>query len=229
MAVSQKTAVKSLGLWGGLVLLVLGLGVGLAAWLVLGAPPGWVPPDPQNPQTLQLAQRVENFVTTQTTRVRGHEQPWSIELSQEQANAWLAARLPMWLANQSVDEKFIRAATPAMVHLGDGQVEWALRTDWAGRPLVLRARFEPVQAAESSPAGLKLTAIYAGRMPIPRDLLAGQLRRYVNPGDADRFLRAMDNLALRLTLADGRSVQVQSLTLKPGAVVLTCRTLGPGQ
>jgi len=98
----------------------------IALALTQESPRWWTNVDPEAPATKELAQRVENGVTTALTQVRAPTPPplvstpgaspaaaaasliadpqtWKVFITTEQANAWLASRLRRWLADKSAD------------------------------------------------------------------------------------------------------------------------------
>src|SRR5262245_44866853 len=91
-------AVLSVAVTGGLIALAL----------THITPAWWGPAAADDAAVTALAAEVENAVVRQITAARPPasgdgpyaSEPWSVSLQAKDANAWLAARLPRWLANQ---------------------------------------------------------------------------------------------------------------------------------
>src|ERR1041385_5952442 len=107
-----------------LVVLIVAV-AGVSWWAASSTPAYWQQIDRDDPRVVQRGAAVENFISTQATSARPDMERWSIELTQEQVNAWLATRLPMWLANQGVDERVIEFFPNLLVHVADKKVEFA--------------------------------------------------------------------------------------------------------
>ena len=75
------------------------LGLGFLAWASQSAPGWYAPVDPYDPDVSTLAETVEYRVAEELTKVRADEEPWALRVRDEQVNAWLASRLPEWVAH----------------------------------------------------------------------------------------------------------------------------------
>ena len=91
------------------IVLVILLGmvvVALVAWSVVrsvaATPPAWWRSvDASDPETVALAEEVQNSLITELHRVgRTPSEEWAIVLTPAQANAWLNAEFPSWLASR---------------------------------------------------------------------------------------------------------------------------------
>lgn len=205
-------------------LLALPVVVALSAWALLRSEPSyWRPPDATAPRVRQAAQDVEGFVTTQTTAVRPAADPWAIELSEDQANAWLASRLPRWLANQDADPRIAQTFPRVMVRFASDRIELAAEVSLGGKSQVFRAVFVPQAANEGQAVRLKLAALYAGRLRLPVETVIGQLASRSGE-DPAVIRRALEGVELRLPLADKREVKVVGVELHKGRLVLVCVT-----
>lgn len=76
-----------------------------AAWLALARaadkPPWWNASSTSSAAVARAAQELEGAATAQLTALR-NDQPWSVSLSQDDANDWLAARLPVWARSRDL-------------------------------------------------------------------------------------------------------------------------------
>ena len=152
-----------------------------------------------------------------------------MELTEDQANAWLAARLPMWLANQGVDQQVLDAIPQVMAQVTEGRVELAAELRLNGTTQIIRLAYRPrpptgTPGVEGEPIHLDLDGVYAGRLPVPMDALIAQLRQHIGERDADETAAAVRSIELDIPVDDGRRMTVIDVQLTDGRAVLTCRT-----
>jgi hypothetical protein len=94
-----------------------------AAWMLARQPPTWwSPPAADDAGAMALAESLERRLMEEISRVRPDESPWAVRLSEAQLNAWLALRLPRWIAHAGE-----RVRVESQVHLVDGGIEIAVR------------------------------------------------------------------------------------------------------
>ena len=216
-----------------LILLVVALvflaGIVAALWLVRAEPSYWEPVDANDPAVAATAERIESRITSQTTSVRPPNEVWELQVGEDQVNAWLAARLPLWLANQQVDRDVIQAVPQAMIDINLDRVELAVQVRLDGLAQIVRFAYRP-QADGEQPMELVLKSVYAGRLRVPLELLVEQVRARagLDAQDADRIVRHLQSVPLRLALDDGRIVTVTDVQLGEGVATLTCRTRPAG-
>jgi hypothetical protein len=183
------------------------------------APVWWAPPS--GPAAAGRAERTEQGLVNEAHRVRADEAAWEVTLSEEGVNAWLALRLPEWMASQSPPvsapvESAQALFRPGLLFAGGrtGERIFSLgaapRVDEAGR-LVLSVRSTSLGRL-SLPVGWVLNAL-AGRAPA-----AGTGWR-LEHGDL-----IIDRPELRL--ADGRRVRVVGVECGDGVLTVRCRTAG---
>jgi uncharacterized protein YpmS len=211
------------------VTLLILAAIAVPGWLVRSTPAYWRPVDVADPQVTARAEEVESRIATQTTSVRPADESWTLELTEEQVNAWLATRLRQWLANQGVDQEARDLVPHAMMNFADQRIELAAELKLKGISQVVRLRYRP-QAVTDEPSRLKLESVYAGRMRIPLEMIVEQVRARIGGADAEdaaEVIAALRSIELVLPLDDGRTVTVTDVQVSPGRAVLTCRTQLP--
>ncbi|MEX2671353.1 MAG: hypothetical protein WD294_04500 [Phycisphaeraceae bacterium] len=216
--------------------------IGTAAGLLLGgllllglftaAPSYWRSGpaiDGSDPAVAQRAQQFEQKLSSQTTAVRSDYQRWQIELTEEEVNEWLAARLPEWMRNQGIDERAVQHAQRAMVNVKPGQVELATVVRLGKFEPVVRLVYKP-ELNEAGRVQLSLDTIYAGLMPLPGDSLIDEVLDQFGPLEeeqqrrVDHARKTLRDLDMVLHLGDGRVVSVVGMELREGKVSLVCIT-----
>ncbi|HYE02464.1 MAG TPA: hypothetical protein VD963_04425, partial [Phycisphaerales bacterium] len=162
---------------------VLGAGVMTAVLLVRATPSWWQPPDPADARVQIIAAELEQGATAQLQRVRpeaGSGAPgsgaWTVHLSEDEANAWLAARLPDWIASRSRDFRWPEQLGRVQVDFRDGLVCLGAevfassggRNPAAGQHVSASVR--PVMTRNGA-LWTPARAFYVGRLPVPASLV----------------------------------------------------------
>ncbi len=227
---------------------VAGLTGLLAMGVVLAhATPGWWAPAPaDDPATRQTAEALENGVVNQLHAWRAKDasakpeswrsEPWTVSLSASDANAWIAASLPKWLANHQKPIKLPPEVSELQVGFASGVVRIGARVRHEGASHVLSASVRP-EIREDGSLWLAATWVRLGRMPMPASWLLD--RALGASGDASgldspqtvavaRVLSGLEPAAAapELKLADGRRVRLLKIEPRDGQLWLTCRTEG---
>lgn len=218
----------------GIVLSVVAVAIILAAVAFNAAArePAWWTLAAHDPETVsRLAERVENAVVSEIHRGRADGQEWSVALSPEQANAWIADRLPKWLANASDDAVappevrvwFARDALMIAARLGDEQrIVTATLRPYIAEDGALWARLDGVAIgrlsapAAGSWAGERLAAL------APSDALGDGSAS----SDADRLVAALAGRSALMDqpvidLEDGRRVRLAAVRVEDQRLGLT--------
>ena len=198
-------------------------------WLSTGEPDYWRVMDAEDSAVRQGGERFERRVASQLSRVRRADATWELRVDQRRVNQWLAARLPLWLANRGVDEQDRRMLRHPMVAIRDGYIEAAVKADLPELDSVIRLRYEPEKPEGGGPVRLVLRSIHAGRLPLPMDYV---IQRVVEQAGSDaearraveEALRRLRSIELTRSLEDGRRVSVVGVKLEDGEAILTCRT-----
>ena len=197
------------------------------------APGWWAPLDPDDQQTARLAERVEYRLAEEAHKVRAEPKPWWIEIKQDQINAWLAARLPEWVAHAHGIQWPAEVGLP-QVNVDTGVVRFGLdiETDAGTRYVV--AHLEP--SIVDGKLALTLDGMSVGRLWIPGASVEAVMDRLADT-EAGRFLDDPGVQALiglleggrridpTLTLHDGRRVRVLDVRCNRGALLLRAQTI----
>lgn len=217
------------------MLLLLGGG---AAWTWRAArrPPEWyAPPDARDPAVAALGERVEYAIVEEFHRIRESEAPWTLGVREDQLNAWLAARLPEWVADEP-DLAWPAAIVAPQVHVTPEGIDLAFTYDDSA---VVVTRFVPRVAAEGALV-LDVGRVGVGRVGLPgaaAEAILAIVDR-IAPGGAmrgdlsARLLNAMtdggDAGGGAIRLSDGRVVELVRVEARVGAIELTGRTRAAG-
>lgn len=212
------------------------------------SPDWWSPVDPRLPATRAQAEVVENSFLSQVSLVRPSapsltpDQPdlwssedWRMSLKAADANAWLAARLPRWLANQ------LRAADASVVPLAqvrflEDRVSLAFELTHSGRRQIVAFSFTPV-IDDDGALWAREPSVSAGRVTLPAawsqtfiDLRSSPLTRSISDRDVVERLSSILSEAepllpdASITLDDGRRVRLLELSPQPDRLIIRCRT-----
>lgn len=179
------------------------------------------------PGAHDIAQRLENTLTTELHRGRPAHTEWTLTLTEADANAWIQSRLARWLAHR--DAALARDLPEIRVRFEHGRIRLGARQYDRVIGCALHLN---VDDRGSIRAHLRDATV--GRAPLPgalaralaRDAIPERLR---DDPDAARVLDAVlsgaasePNASIRLD--DGRHVRIVGLRIEPGALVLTCVT-----
>lgn len=213
----------------GLALAAIGLLLTIAIfflWRAAGqTPEWWSPADPAAPANVTLGEYVENTVVTQFHKARpAGDATWTLDLSEEWINAWLATRLPRWAENR--DLRWRLSVSEAHTAIESDRVRLGLRygSDGPDAP-AYSVEWRPVV---ESPGRMRVEVLRLarGRLALPLDADLDLLGDAVSNGHAEvgDALRG-EPFDARLELSDGRLVEIQSLALEPDRIRLTFKTL----
>ena len=237
-----------------LVLAALSAGaVALCMTLMRGPPSWWRNVDTQSPQTLARAKLIEDNLTTALSTVRKgataqeRASPWSMALGPDDANAWLNARLPQWLAQQGALKDWPTEVRQVQAQFDGSRIILGVHVARGGPKgeFFAAATIAPEVRADGS-LWLPASSLSVGRLPIPTRLVIGSGGEPSNVLDTqDRIpaqLQAMPQMkevlqvlagsrpALknpRLRLPDGRHVRLLGLDTRDGKLIITVRTEDP--
>lgn len=147
--------------------------------------------------------------------------PWSVAISQEDANAWLAGRLPTWLHSRGA--QMPAGLGTVCVQFENGRVRLLAPVPTPAGTSIVSI---PVEFATDSDGGLviMLGTAWAGYMPIPGAGLgiAAALRRTVDQSDASG-----EEIIIKhpvLDVDDGRVVRIITVVPRSGRLELTLET-----
>ncbi|MBS0195510.1 MAG: hypothetical protein JSR77_02010 [Planctomycetes bacterium] len=206
-------------LLGALLLLILA-GVALVwAWRLSATPPAWyAPAHAEVPRVAEAAKDIENAVTTQLSLVRD-QAPWSVTVSEEDANAWLAARLPQWCRSREITLPG-QMSEPSVAFV-DGSAMLAATMHAGGSSRVVSLDITP-RIGENGALYAAATAARIGRVRAPLDtalsMMGSEKIAAMLRGEAPVTEKPV------VTLADGRRVRLLSIVPTSGGLEITCRT-----
>ncbi len=200
---------------------------GLIAWRIALSAPSWYhPPDAHDPAISQLADDVEYRLVEEVHRPRS--EPFTLRLREEQANAWLAARLPRWIAGRNL--KWPDALGTPQVRLTEDSIELACGVRAASGSQVLVAHLKP--RMEQDRLILAVTGITLGRIPM-RITSADALMHLLPPDQQSELIESELGVLLSdamgggaalepiVTLSDGRLARIEAIDAGSGHVDLT--------
>ncbi|MEO0483472.1 MAG: hypothetical protein AAF138_07580 [Planctomycetota bacterium] len=163
--------------------------------------------------------------------------PWGVTLEAADANAWLATRLPKWMASGSDPMPWPDDASPPRIAFEEGVLRLGVEFATEHGERVFSATVRPYVGVDG---GLWLPAetLHVGRVPIPASWLLNRAEaerhEFVPEEWADRpETRALFDIfaGVRPVLYDpvfrldgGRRVRVLGVSSEGGRVLVTCRT-----
>lgn len=221
------------------IVVVLCLLGAVILWRLAVTGPGWYrPPDPQQPEVAELADRVEYNLVQQAQQIRPpQDDTWSVRIRQHQVNAWLAARLQAWIDNRPELSWPERLGTP-QVRLEEAGVRIAVELlEDDGGSHIASALVAPTWINDPALLAGSVQSVALGRITLPGDPLNTLLDLADRAGLLDRldrsrldevraYMNAQRGIEPIIELADGRIVELLDFTLHAGALDVTCRTIG---
>ncbi len=200
----------------------------LAAALARRPPSWWAAAATDAATGPDLAERVERAVASRIHKWEDSTSPWTIAITQEQANAWLAIRAPRWAANR---------ATPGAPRFPDLRVNFqpgaiAAGLQTPGSPYVLNLRLTtavtPEGALAAHAGSMSAGSLPIGAAPLER-AIAALSENLDKASDATAALNRRGALLAtpQLTLDDGRRVTLRAVRVEQGRLILTCSTDRP--
>lgn len=192
--------------------------------LVQLRPPAWWTPSPTVDDALdRVGERFEQGWASEISRIRPDTAPWAVRVGEDEVNAWLTARLPLWCAHVGVEP-----IGDVRVHLADEVIEVAAMLP--DLPALVVASLRPTVTGGRLDPGLGTTCL--GRLPVPF-LTEGAMRSAVEQlGSGDDDLRAVLLPALRgesvdatFELVDHRRVRLRDIEVREGELLMEFETL----
>lgn len=199
----------------------------VVAAVFLSRPPEWWRPSGRaDADAVSRGETLENALVTETHRVRDPGSAWSVKLRDADVNAWLATRLPKWLAHAGTDE-----APRSAVRFVDGAIE--IGVEVPGLASVGIARLEPTIVGGR--LQLDRSRARLGTLPLPMSAewfltdAVEALRGPDVPAEAKLVgqLLGGESVEPRFRLSDGRGLVLQDLWLAEGELRLEFATVGP--
>jgi hypothetical protein len=194
---------------------------GLLAAIVLAfVPPAGRPTVPADAVT--RGEALEQALVAAVTKVRDPAgESWAIAIDPADINAWLATRLPKWVAH---DPEFAPFAGAAEVRIGSEDGAIVLEAPLGPRALGLvgtvRVPLELTEADERLEASVGRARV--GRLPVPLSLAAFDA--------AGAFREELGRLEARypgrrFRLGDGRFIEIRAISCENGRIKIRFATL----
>lgn len=235
-----------------LVIVGLFLGVLLTPALVIGLltklDPAWWPRPPADSTFVATqAESLENAALAQASLVRSLDplapsgvwfsEPWSVAISESDANAWLATRLPRWLENRYPGAAWATPLSEVRVRFRDSCVDVGARFKASSASRIAGATLHPRMNQDGS-LWAPASTVFAGRAGFPASAVLKGLRGRVNSVLPKGVQELPELDALLLTLLGehaaaekpmlrvdhGRRVRLLDIRVCEDRIELTCRT-----
>ncbi len=204
-------------------------------WLLTTPPRWWSAAGALPIDAAERAEALERGGSRAISEPRDDAAPWTIAISDSDANAWLVHRLNKWSENRDADISLPTstdgsALPPPRIRIEDARLR--LGIDAGGR--VIGLAFTP----RLDHRALYLTdpRIILGRIEFPAWItpsLGGALTQRLLESAAAEERSAIEAVLqglapvldpARFTLDDGRSIDLLSIRCEPGRILVTCRT-----
>jgi len=217
-----------------LALLLVAALAGVALWFRSTAKPEWwAPPNPQDPHVQEVAETVEYQLVEQAQLVRPAEETWGVRVQESQVNAWLAGRLPKWLAHHDL-RQVTESIRIVQMRFEDGAVIIGAEIEDGLQARVVSVRLLPELA--DGRLALVADSVAVGKLSIgaaPIDAVLEELRDVISSEVLEspavvqmvETLRGDRTWPAEFKLADGRFVELLEFSLERGSFAATCRTL----
>ncbi len=226
----KSSVVRALTRSAVLLTLLIGGALGVMG-LTKCQPAAYIPSDPNDPAVARRGEALENAAAAQLTGVRSDagskpgtyvSAPWSVAITQEDANAWLATRLPEWLRSRGAQMP-AGLGTPS-VRAVDGVLMFcAPMSTPAGVTIVSF----PVTLSIVAGGGLEVMfgTTWAGLMPVPGASSAAVTAvRAALKDQSDS--EAVVIRSPVMSVDDGRQVRLTGVRSAAGRLELTFQTEG---
>jgi len=201
------------------------------AWGLLARTPSWWrAPDPHSESAMRGAEAVERAFSGQLAERHDPGVAWSIEVTEDAANAWLNHRLPLWLDHEGIELPWPVEGIDARFTESAVRIGVARPVDRT--PRIVGVTITPRIDPGSGTMHTTIQSLHLGSLSVPGALASRVARVFLDlPRTPDRggVLTSGRSLELRLIpVQDGRAVELIGIALHPGRVRLTFRSIdGP--
>jgi len=214
-----------------LVIAAASLGTLVVMTQLRQSPVWWRTVMPTDPDTIQKGEQVERGMLQLFYRDRTPGEPWSVQLTASQANAWLNTRLPKWLKNRELG--WPEMLTEIQSQFDDDRISLGFRIETDDGAQIVAATVAPV-VDQRGALWLTISSTRAGRLDLPRGWTIERLRTWLpekmtRREATDRVLKALDGEAPLLgqavvPLDGGRQVRIRDILATGGNLELRCVT-----
>lgn len=192
------------------------------------------------------AAEVENAVVAQLSLVRPgrwnddgvwRSEPWAVSISEQDASAWLATRLPRWVKNREGESAWPMQVAQTRVSFADGRIIAGAMLRNGNAVQIMGVEIEPYVNADGS-LRVPATKVRIGRVALPASWLFGAITSRAGDfipreslesptaqtvSDALRGESVLTRNAV-IRLEDGRRVRVLNMNPQDGRLELTFQT-----
>ena len=192
---------------------LIGIAIGVLAWLSWQPQSWYFPPDFSNPEVAKLADRAEYRLNEEFHKIRQTDEVWHLRITEDAVNAWLSGRLEGWMTHDQQIEMPQEVHEP-QIHLTMDGVWLAANIEIEGnapRPLAV----ELWVWIEDGMMFVEPISVRLGRVPVPLSLFESVMT------ELKEDVRGVDAIA---PLLDDREVHILDIELEENAFVLTCQT-----
>jgi hypothetical protein len=192
---------------------LIGIAIGVLAWLSWQPQSWYFPPDFSNPEVAKLADRAEYRLNEEFHKIRNEDDTWRLRITDEALNAWLSGRLEGWLTHDQ-EINIPEELQGMQVHATPTGLWVAAMVDMDGywpRPVAVQLWI----SIDDGMAAISLKSVRLGKVPIPISVFEQVIKE---------MQQKTENIASVVPLMDDREVQIRGITFEEGALVLTCQT-----
>ena len=207
-------------------------------WVLVRSAPSWYSPaDAGDAEAAALAERAEYRLVEEYHRIRGEGEQWTVRVREEQINAWLAARLPEWIANRE-GLSWPEGVGVPQVHIEEAGINVAVEAEYTGRKQVVVMRVVP--EVREGELWARMDRVGLGRVSVagsPAEALAGLIEEAGSEGamgeevmeELLKMVSGERGVEWSVELADDRRVELVDVVLSEGAIDVTNRTVRGGK
>lgn len=207
--------------------------IGVGSWLARQPPSWWEEIDTESVTVISTSRAVENWAVSTMTRSRTPSEPWAVTLTEEDANAWLAVRLPLWVISERGE--WPEGIRSVRIRFTDGLIVVGadIREPGTETPRVVAAAIR-IGIDESGQASAAIDWTQINRLKLPGSVGVDRIRAWLEgASEDDEVAEQIASLmrgdlrsdSLGWKLEDGRRVRVHALAVEEGLVHLTCSTV----
>lgn len=192
------------------------------------------------PDAAERAAALERGGARALSEPREGSQPWTIAISEPDANAWLTHRMKRWAENREIDAASLTTADgkdipPPRVHFDRGRIRLGVEIN--GRVI----GFSTVPAVESDALFCREPRFFMGRLELSAAqsaALASTLTARLGPGITNENREFVEALLEGSTplfqpatfpLDDGRTISVLRIVVEDDRLLFTCQTSKAGK
>ena len=196
---------------------------------VTAEPTWWTPALAGDAGAAALAEEAEKGLTRVLSRERLTGEAWTVELTEAQANAWLATRLERWATSQHAD--WPQRMRGVRVEFEPGTVIVGVAVDVGGSTRYVSLALEPTDAEETE-AAFRLGSAKVGVQSVPittlRSVAGDVLADSSVPEEVRRVIQeGVIELPDAFAVDDARRVSIRGILIEPSRMLITFEAGAP--